>query len=562
MAHSRSDIGWRKTTSVGIMTPKRLIKLWEREKGSSERSNFDTLVQTAADWCKPESNNIERLQAKGQKKDSRRLTDVGIKSRRMFTAGMMSNMFPQGQYWLTARVADKELMFNDAVNKAMQSVTKTFMSAIEESNFYEEVSQSVDDTGWAGTTSCYVEDDKKTKLNFRNHKYKEFYFCNNHRGKMDTYIRDFKLDARQACQEFGDDAPQRCLDSHEAGKDGDFHFIHVIMPRSDVDYASSDKAKKPWASYYVCTEDQEWMKESGFDYMPYSVWGMYRGSNNEKYYWSNAMEVAQTLSMINRMETTRMRSAERVSNPPWLAPNDGATRRISNDEGAIIYWNAANPLSKPEQLNPSDNPMVNDEMIMKKEQEIQDAFFVPLFNPLHNKQNMSATESVERLNLSMQFITPAVNNMVKYGIKPLLETSFEIMRANGHFPELDIPELSEASIEFELTGKAALAARQIELFGTMTALEQTGMMAQVKPEVMDIWNADEFGAFVQEVNAVPVKLQATEDEIKAIREQRAQQMQQQQQMQAAQVASDAYVKTQKAPEEGSGAEELMGQFGG
>jgi len=542
------------------MDSNKLLKIYDREKESGERNNFDQLVQTAADMCKQESNNINRLQAKGEKKGTNRLIDVGIKARRMYTAGMMSNMFPQGQSWLKINTTDKKLMDNNNVSRALQAVTTKFTSAIEESNFYEEVSRSIDDTGWAGTTSLYVEPDKKTKLNWRNHAYREFYFCNDHRGKMDTYIRDFKLTARQACQQFGDDAPEKCRDAHDANKNTEFKFVHFVMPRADVDYGSHKKQDKPWASYYVCCDDKDWMSESGFDYMPYSVWGMYRGSNNEKYFWSPAMEVAQTLSMINRMELTRIRSAERVSNPPWLAPNDGGVRRISNDDGAIIYWNAGNPLSKPEQLNPSDNPMVNDDMILKKEEEIMDAFFIPLFNPLHNKRNMSATESVERLNLSMQFIVPAVNNMVKYGIRPALETAFQILRGEKMFPELNIPELDEAGIEFELVGKASLAARQIELYGMMTALEQTGMMAQVKPEVMDVWNADEFGHIVQEVNMVPVRAQASQDDMDKARAERAKLQQQQMEMAQAQTVSDAYVKTAKAPEEGSGAEELMNKL--
>jgi hypothetical protein len=544
------------------MDCKTLKNIYQREKESEERNNFDNLAQTTADWCKPEANNINVIKAKGQRRDSARLIDIGIKARRMYTAGMMSNMFPEGQNWLLikAKKDGEDLMANDSVQRATSKATKIFSSALRESNFYEEVSKCIDDTGWSPATSLYVESDKKTKINWRNHKYREFYFCNNNNGKMDTYIRDFKFTGRQACQEFGDEAPQKCIDAKKEGKNDEFEFVHFVMPRADVDYSSEDKAKKPWASYYICLQDTDWMKESGFDFMPYSAWGMYAGSNNEKYWWSPAMEVSQTLSMINRMETTRIRSAERVSSPPWLAPNDGSTRHISNDQGSIIYWNASNPLSKPEQLNPSDNPMVNDDMIMKKEQEILDAFFVPLFNPLHNKQNMSATESVERLNLSMQFIVPAVNNMIKYGIKPALETAFQIMKRDGYFEVLEIPELSEAEIEFELVGKAALAARQIELYGTMTALEQTGMMAQVRPEVMDNWNPDKFARFVQNVNMVPVELQASEDEVTEERAKRAQQMAQQQQMMQAQTMSDAYVKTQKKPEEGSGAEELMNQL--
>ena len=180
----------------------------------------------------------------------------------------------------------------------------------------------------------------------------------------------------------------------DEAKERDFNEIMTIGPRDDL------KAKKI-------------VLESGFDEMPYSVARFYK-TNYEKYGRSPAIEVFATLPLINRMEVSRIRGAERVSNPPWLAPNDGSVRRISNDQGSIIYYNAGNPLSKPEQLRPMDNVVVNDQMIQKKEEEVLDAFYVPLFNPLMNKQNMTAFESQERLNISLQFLTPAVNRVNKY----------------------------------------------------------------------------------------------------------------------------------------------------
>lgn len=250
-----------------------------------------------------------------------------------------------------------------------------------------------------------------------------------------------------------------------------------------------------------------------------------------------------------------------MSNPPWLAPNDGSVRRISNDQGSIIYWNAGNPLSKPEQLRPMDNVVVNDQMIEKKEQEILDAFYVPLFNPLHNKKNMTAFESSERLNLSLQFLTPAVNRINKYFVTPILERAFGIMLRNGLFPELEIAQLSEQSLEFDLVGKASIASRQIELFGTMTAMQQMMQIAQFKPEILDNVNADKTARFIQEVNMVPVDLQLSEDEVEATRGERQEMAMAQMQAQQMQAQSDAYVKMQKAPEEGSGAEAMLEQTG-
>ena len=535
-----------------------LIEMYNREKSSSERSNFNTLYEAAASFCNPSSDNIQSKRAKGQRDDVQRITDIGIKARRMFTAGMMSHLFPQGQNWIRVVPQNRDLNQVDNVTRALSSVTKKFVRAIEDSNFYEEMGQCIDHCGYIGTTALYCEPTDVRMLNFRSHYINQFYFCENYLGEVDTVIREFKLTARQAVQQFGEDCPEDIvtLASEPKTSTREFNFIHVVMPRNNYKIDSIEKSEKRIASYYISLEHQKIIMESGFDEMPYSVARFYK-TNYEKYGRSPALEVFSTLPLINRMEVSRIRGAERVSNPPWLAPNDGSVRRISNDQGSIIYWNAGNPLSKPEQLRPMDNVVVNDAMIQKKEEEIMDAFYVPLFNPLMNKKNMTAFESAERLNLSLQFLTPAVNRLNKYFVTPILERAFGIMLRNGMFPELEIEELSGANLEFDLVGKASIASRQIELFGTMTAMSQMMQIAQYKPEILDNVNADQTARFIQEVNMVPVDLQLSEDQVAEVRQGRQEAAMAQQQAQQAQAMSDAYVKTQKAPEEGSGAEAIM-----
>jgi len=532
-----------------------LIAMYKREKSSSERTNFERLYESAASFCNPSADNIQSKRSKGQRDDVQRITDVGIKARRMFTAGMMSHLFPQGQNWIRVVTQNRDLQQSDNVTRSLSSVTKKFVRAIEDSNFYEEMSQCIDHCGYIGTTSLYCEPTNKRILNFRSHYINQFYFCENYLGEVDTVIREFKLTARQALQQFGEDCPENISNYASDPKTStkEFTFIHIVMPRNYFVPDSPEKAEKPIASYYISLEGSKLVLESGFDEMPYSVGRFYK-TNYEKYGRSPALEVFSTLPLINRMEVSRIRGAERVSNPPWLAPNDGSVRRISNDSGSIIYWNAGNPLSKPEQLRPMDNVIVNDQMIQKKEQEIMDAFYVPLFNPLIDKQNMTAFESAERLNLSLQFLTPAVNRLNKYFVTPILERAFGIMYRAGMFPELDIEELSGENLEFDLVGKASIASRQIELFGTMTAMNQMMQIAQYKPEILDNVNADKTARFIQEVNMVPINLQATETEVEELRGQRAEAQMAEQQRADAQALSDAYVKTQKAPEAGSGAE--------
>ena len=512
--------------------------------------------QDATEWCNPKADSIQKKHVAGERKSERRLIDIGIKSRRMFTAGMMSHLFPTGQNWLRVVTEDME---TDAVKSAMNAVTQTFIDELNASNFYLEAGQCMGNFGDIGNACLYTEM-YKGNLNFRSHYIDSFYIRENYREEIDTVFRSFELSARQAQQQFGEDLPEQVkayLDQ-TGGSERQFNFFHITMPRKDAESGSNNKKKKPVASYYVCEEDQEWVVESGFDEMPYSVGRFYK-TNYEIYGRSPAIEVSRTLPMINSMEISRIRAAERVSNPPWLAPNDGSTRRISNDQGSIIYWNPNNPTSKPEQLIAQDNVIVNDEAIGRKEQEILDAFYVPLFNPLQDHRNMSATESSQRIDLSMQFLTPAVSRIEREFVKPALTRAFSLMQRAGKFPELEIPELSEANIDFELVGKANLASRQIELYGTMTALEQIGLVGQVKPEVWDNIDADEFASFAMEVNMAPWTLKVHDDKVAEIRAQRAQQIAQEQQSQQTMMAAEAYSKGSKTAEEGSPAADLQEQ---
>ena len=540
-----------------------LIRMYKREKSSSERSNFEDLYQSAAEFCNPSADNIQDRKSKGQRDDNQRVTDVGIKARRMFTAGMMSHLFPQGQNWLRIVTQDRELMKLDNVTRALTSVTKKFVRCIEDSNFYEEMGQCIDHCGYIGTTALYCEPSKKRMLNFRSHYINQFYFCENYLGEVDTVIREFKLTARQAMQQFGENCTEEIQKIAEDPNQNtrEYTFVHIVMPREGATPDTDVKQNKKVASYYIDLKAKQIILESGFDEMPYAVGRFYK-TNYEKYGRSPALEVFTTFPLINRMEVARIRSAERVSNPPWLAPNDGSVRRISNDQGSIIYYNASNPLSKPEQLLPADQVMVNDQMIEKKEMEVMEAFYIPLFNPLHNKRNMTAFESQERLNLSLQFLTPAVNRINKYFVVPILERAFSILFRENMFEELKIQELGGQSLEFDLVGKASIASRQIELFGTMTAMQQIMQIAQFKPDILDNINADETARFIQEVNMVPTALQASLDQIEEIRSQRAEAAQQEQANKSTQILGDVYSKTAKTPEEGSGAAIIDQVLGG
>ena len=130
------------------------------------------------------------------------------------------------------------------------------------------------------------------------------------------------------------------------------------------------------------------------------------------------------------------------------------------------------------------------------------------------------------------------------------------MLRQGFFEELAIDELNNQTLEFDLVGKASVAARQIELFGTMTAMQQIMSIAQVNPEIFDNVNVDKTARFIQEVNACPIDLQLSEEEVAMKREMRREMQMEAEQRANMTAIANSYAQTNKAPQEGSPAEQL------
>jgi len=137
------------------MTPQDLHILYGQAKESAERNNFESLWQDAVEWCNPKADSIQKKHIAGERKSDRRVIDIGIKSRRMFTAGMMSHLFPTGQNWLRVVTSDME---GDTVKAALNAVTTKFIDELNESNFYLEMGQSMGNfvtlVTHASTQSC------------------------------------------------------------------------------------------------------------------------------------------------------------------------------------------------------------------------------------------------------------------------------------------------------------------------------------------------------------------------------------------------------------------------
>lgn len=543
-----------------------IVNRFTQLKNETERSNFENIWQNAAEYCSPPNNNVNVVQTAGERKPSNRYIDVGIRSNRIFTSGLSSHLIPAGARFFNYGTTDPLLKRNDEVLRYFTDATAITYDVLNASNFFQEFTKCLSHLGYIGTSCILAEPAPAPRyVNFRSHYINSYYIAEDAFGRVDTVYFELKMTARQVMQMFPETASPKIVECSKNPKKCDdmFTIIHAIEPRMDYRVGSLKRDDRPISSCYVEMDTKNILKEDGYYEMPYAI-GRFYQATNEKYGRSPALECLSTLSMLNSMEQTRIMTAERVSNPPWLLPNDGSVRRVSNASGSISYWNAGNPSSKPEQQIVRDNVGVNDATIQVKNVEIEDAFFMPLFNPLINRVNMTATESSQRMNIALQNLVPSIGRLTHELMNPLFTRVYNILERQGLFPEMpEVLRTSKGTIGISFNSKATQAIKQLELAGTYQTLESITFLSQFPgaENILDNFNLDEIARTTAEANSVPTTLVNSKRNVDKMRQDRAAQQQEAQAMEQMKQMSDVYRNTNTPVAPNSGADMLMNEAG-
>ena len=129
----------------------------------------------------------------------------------------------------------------------------------------------------------------------------------------------------------------------------------------------------------------------------------------------------------------------------------------------------------------------------------------------------------------MLMIGPVLERLQNELLKPLIDTTFAFMVQQGNMappPE----ELQGVPLDVEFISVLAQAQRSIGVNSIDRYLNTVGMVAQMKPEVLDKIDADKWADAYADMLGVDPDLIVPNEQVAMIRQQRAEQQAQQQQM--------------------------------
>ena len=530
------------------MTGAEICKRFNSLEGNA-RGNWMNLWQECADWSLPTNDNINRIRVEGQEKSPQRMIDTCIEANFNFASGFFSHMFPPNTVWAKFRHPNPQMMSKPGVADYFERASRVAHQLLIGSNFAQEEFQALLAMGAFGTNTLSMEEDDRDIVKFRSFIVSNLVMDMNHRGEIDVVGRKFKLDARQAIQQFGEEALAKAKleyfsDPAIQMKETKYEFIHLVTPRGDYDKSKKDSKNKPWASYYVCEMNKEIVKEGGFTYNPYKV-GRFTVGNDEVYGRGPMSSVLGTARRTNVIYRSMNISAEQHSNPQWLVPDDDSVKGISGRAGALIKWRAQNPNGRPERLAPNGDPNIAHEMYVLHDTQIKRMFFNHLFRPLEDYRNMTATEVNERMTTDMMTIAPFVSRYQDEHVSPIMENLYYIMQKRNMLPPMPAALQEDPSFEIEYVGRLSLATKNFETLGAVNTLRIFGELSQMNPQMaqsMDNVDPDKLFKEIWYAQSSSMNALKPEDEVEAQREAQAQAMAQQQQVENMPKVADSVQK--------------------
>jgi hypothetical protein len=495
----------------------------------SLRGTWENHWQEVSEYVIPRKSDVTVEFSRGQKRHRTQiLFDTTAQQSCILLSGAMSSLLTNPQVpWFELGTGIREIDEDDDVREYLQKTRDRMLGVLNNSNFHTHTHELYGDLCSFGTSAMSIEEDDQFVVRFNSHHISNFLLTSNHKGVIDELYREFKWTVAQIVGEFGIDNVSKSIKrSFEKGMlREEFKVVHGVYPD---DRGEGGSGKLPFISQWVVRVDAETVRMGGFSEFPFVTprWSLATG---EDYGRSPAITALPDIKMINKMEETMIKGAQKTVDPPLQAPDDGFVRSIRTNPGGISYYRSGTP----DRLEPVFNDFrfefgvaVTD----RTRDRIKQAFFIDQLQ-LREGPQMTATEVLQRRDQSMVLLGPVLARMQSEFLRPLIDRVFNIMTRKRLLPQA--PAILEGrDLEVNYSSLIARVQKSTELQNLQRAFESAAVVMQVDPQSIDIMDADATVKHIMKLTGVPQQLIRDEDQVGELREQRqAAQQQAEQQVQ-------------------------------
>jgi len=572
------------------MTTERVKQVIDGYKArKSARSQVNQLFEEIAEVLSPERCGFTASQNYSRKQTHIYDTQPLVAKRSLVNAisGMLRPKTTSSGYWYNIVPEDDRLLEDNEVKAWIDHAEEILWKHLYNpaSNFINTTGEVDDDLVTFGTGCGFIG----LRPDMSGIQFKAFHLNKVHldvdavNNVIGVYISEM-MTPRQAAMLFGVDnlgskTLERLRQPKAKQRDEKSEFVWHVSERFEFDPASKANTDMPYASVVIDVDSEHIVEESGFMEMPFFIprWDTRSDEGGTGFGRGPGTMALPSVLTLNQMGKTMLRALHRAVDPPWLLPSDSMVNAPQLRPGGVSYYDAKAirnlGLSKPfQQMDSSAQiPWGLDAQRAEREAIMQIFFKNILSLPIDGPQ-MTATEVQTRRESFVQEIGSVFGSLEGSYNGPAVERAFNILLRKGAFgPPETIPEvLLGSEVQFRFASPVERAKQQIEEAYVTQTMDKVLQIGQIRPEVMDRYDFDQYAKYLAKANDFPHELIKDDMVVAQEAEQRAQQMAAEQQMQTlervAPIMQQAAVTDAASPEGGmippEAAEQLQGLVGG
>ena len=532
----------------------------------SERATWWSHWQEITTYLLPRNGRyFEQDRNKGHRRHNSIYDNTGTRALRTLGAGMMAGATSPARPWFRLGTADPDLNRYAPVKMWLNDVTERMQLVFQKSNTYRTLHSIYEELGAFGTAGSIILPDPQTAIHHYPLTIGEYAIAQDYQGRVNTVYREFQKTVGEVVREFGYNKCSLSVKNlHDRGSlDQWVTIVHAIEPRSDRerDFKKKDNMNMAFKSCYfeLNAEGEQTLRESGYKDFPCVIprWGLAGG---DIYGNSPGME---SLGDIKQLQHEQLRKAQGIdyqTKPPLQVPSYMKNRDVDSLPGGVTFIDGAQgKIETAFNVNLNLNHLLQD--IQDVRGRINSSFYADLFLMLANATDtrMTATEVAERHEEKLLMLGPVLERLHNELLDPLIDNTFNRMVEANLIPPAPM-ELQGMELNVEFVSMLAQAQRAIGTNSVDRYVNNLGMVAQMKPDVLDKFNSDAWADGYADMLGVDPNLIVAGQQVAKIREERAMAQQQMAQQQAQQQAAENMAKLGK--NDAGNMQDILNQFSG
>lgn len=509
----------------------------------TERASFDSHWKVLSEHMLPRRARFTVSDRnRGEVKNQKIIDSTAVLAARNLQAGMMSGLTSPARPWFSLTIPDASMMEVGSVKMWLDEVTRRMRTIFLKSNLYNALPIMYGDQGVFGTSAMVVLEDDLDVIRCHCFPIGSYAIAQNHRGSVDTLVRDYAMTVRQLVDKFGkEQVSRRVRDLYERGS-GEIWIdvAHMIYPNRDFDPNALEAKFKKFSSLYweVGCEGDMFLEESGFDEFPVMSprWNL---AGEDIYGSSPGMDALGDVKMVQSLKVNLIDGINKMAKPPMTAPTSMRNQKASLLPGDITYVDTNQGQQGFRPAIEVRMPVQEMQMLIGDTQNtIKRCFYEDLFLMLANsdRREITAREVQERHEEKLLMLGPVLERQNEDLLNPLIERTFSIMLRKGLIPPPPA-EIAGSDLRVEYTSIMAQAQKLVATAGVERLVSFVGNLAGVKPDIVDKVDLDQAVDEYGEMLGVSAKIIRPDDEVMAMRQARAQAAAQQAQMEQFQQAA-------------------------